>query len=359
MRDHHEGGYGKISIRESFEQSSNIAMAKLVDRHFGLKPDKFLSYVDRFNLSQPLGFQLVGEGKPVVKRPSDKEWSGITLPWMAYGYGLEITPLQTLSLYNAVANKGKMIRPIIVKSAKKADRVKETYATVVLNEKICSDETLSKVQQMLEGVVERGTAQNIKNEHYSIAGKTGTSQILENGRYTKKYITSFAGYFPADNPKYSAIVLIKNPKTWRQYGSNVAAPVFKEVADNIYARDIDIHEPVPADPKMQYGVFPVVQAGNRHDLTLLCNELGISNHPEVEDDWVRAGVSANAITWKNTYHKEQFVPNVMGMTLRDAIYLLEQQGLKVKYKGVGRVTSQSLPVGKKISNGDHITIQLS
>ena len=359
VRDHHEGGYGTISIQESFEQSSNIAMAKLVDKHFGLRPDKFIEYVDHLKLSQPLGFQIVGEGEPRIKRPSDKDWSGITLPWMAYGYGLELTPLQTLALYNAVANDGKMIRPIIVKSAQKADKVKEVYKPVVLEEKICSENTLNKIRLMLEGVVERGTAQNIKNDHYSIAGKTGTAQILENGRYTRKYITSFVGYFPADKPKYSMMVLIKNPKMWYQYGSNVAAPVFKEVADNIYARDIRIHEPLPEEVKMQYGIFPVVQAGNKDDLTLLCNELGVSNHAAVEDEWVRAAVKANSIQWQNTFTKEQFVPNVMGMTLRDAVYLLEQQGLKVRHQGIGRVTKQSLPVGKKISKGEQITIDLS
>ena len=359
VRDHHEGGYGTISIQESFEQSSNIAMAKLVDKHFGLRPDKFIEYVDHLKLSQPLGFQIVGEGEPRIKRPSDKDWSGITLPWMAYGYGLELTPLQTLALYNAVANDGKMIRPIIVKSAQKADKVKEVYKPVVLEEKICSENTLNKIRLMLEGVVERGTAQNIKNDHYSIAGKTGTAQILENGRYTRKYITSFVGYFPADKPKYSMMVLIKNPKMWYQYGSNVAAPVFKEVADNIYARDIRIHEPLPEEVKMQFGIFPVVQAGNKDDLTLLCNELGVSNHAAVEDEWVRATVKANSIQWQNTFTKEQFVPNVMGMTLRDAVYLLEQQGLKVRHQGIGRVTKQSLPVGKKISKGEQITIDLS
>lgn len=359
VRDHHEGGYGIITIKEAFEKSSNIAMAKLVDKHFGLKPEKFLEYVDDLKLSQPLGFQLYGEGKPKIIHPEDKEWSGITLPWMAYGYGLELTPLQMLALYNAVGNNGKMIRPIIVKSAKKADQVKEVYETVVLNEKICSDETLSKIQLMLEGVVERGTANNIKNDHYSIAGKTGTSQILENGLYTRKYITSFAGYFPADNPKYSAIVLIKNPKGSKQYGSNVAAPVFKEVADNIYARDIQMHEALSKNVEPQYGFFPVVQAGYRNDLTLLCNELGISNHSDIDDNWVRASIKSNSLQWKTTYHKENFVPNVMGMTLRDAIYLLEKRGLIVNYKGFGRVKNQSLTIGKKINKGDRILIELS
>ena len=358
VRDHQEGGYGMITIKEAFEKSSNVAMAKLVDKHFGTNPEKFLQYIDELKMSRPLGFQLIGEGVPRIKRPSDSDWSGITLPWMSYGYGLEMTPLQVLSLYNAVANNGKMIRPILVKSARKADKVMETYHTVVLNEKICSTNTLAKLQIMLEGVVERGTAQNIKNAHYKIAGKTGTAQILENGKYTHKYIASFAGYFPAKNPKYSAVIVIRNPKGFSQYGSNVAAPIFKEIADKIYARDIQMHEAMAMDKTSEYGVFPVVRAGNLFDLTILCNELGISNYPDSEDEWVRASIDANSLRWKTNKNKEHLMPNVEGMTLRDAIYLLEKEGLSVHFKGKGRVKKQSKVVGRKVRKGEQIIIEL-
>jgi len=358
VRDHHEGGYGTITIKEAFEKSSNVAMAKLVDQHFGTNPEKFLHYIDGLKMSTPLGFQLVGEGVPRIKRPNDSDWSGITLPWMAYGYGLEMTPLQILSLYNAVANNGKMIRPILAKSARKADKVMETYHTTVLNEKICSTSTLAKLQIMLEGVVERGTAMNIKNAHYKIAGKTGTAQILEKGRYAKKYTTSFAGYFPAKNPKYSAIIVVRNPKGFSQYGSNVAAPVFKEIADNIYARDIQMHDAMVMDKPGEYGIFPTVRAGNRSDLTMLCNELGISNHTDAEDEWVRASINANSLKWKTNKNKENLVPNVQGMTLRDAIYLLENEGLSVGFKGKGRVKKQSIIAGRKVKKGEQITIEL-
>lgn len=359
VRDHHDGGYGKITIKDAFEVSSNVAMAKLADKHFGLQPERFLHYIDQLRLSQPLGFQLVGEGVPKIKRPTDTDWSGITLPWMAYGYGLELTPLHTLALYNAIANGGKMIRPILVKSASKADKVKEVYQSTVLNEKICSTQTLAELQLMLEGVVENGTAMNIKNSHYKIAGKTGTAQILENGRYTHKYITSFAGYFPANNPKYSMMILIKNPKGWRQYGSNVAAPVFKEIADNIYARNLGMHQQLSRVSKPQDGVFPLVRGGNRQDLTLICNELGISNHTDADEDWVRASINANSLKWKSNKNIENLVPNVKDMTLRDAIFLLENAGLKVKFEGIGRVKNQSLNAGTRIKKGDNIKITLS
>ncbi len=359
VRDDHHGGFGTITVQQAFELSSNIAMAKLVEEHFGLKPQRFLEYVDRFHLSKPLGFQMIGEGRPKVVRPEDRGWSGISLPWMAYGYGLEMTPLQVLAFYNAVANDGKMIRPIIVKEARKADKVKKSYETSILSQKICSKTTLKKVRTMLEGVVTRGTANNIKNAHYKIAGKTGTAQLLEKGRYTKRYITSFAGYFPADKPKYSAIVIIRNPKGARQYGSSVAAPVFKEIADNLYARDIRMHRPMPERFTAAYGVFPVIQAGKHEELKYICDELGVAHNGADTWDWVRAARNGNAVRWSSNQHEQGKVPNVVGMTLRDALYLLENAGLRVRYEGSGRVSRQSFAPGEKVVEDKRILITLS
>jgi len=359
VRDHEKGGYGTITIKEAFEKSSNVAMAKLVDKHFRSQPERFLQHIDNIGISQPLGVQIKGEGIPKIKRPNDKGWSGITLPWMAYGYGLEITPLQTLAMYNAVANGGKMIRPLIVKKVKRADKTIKHYKPTVLNEQIASNETLGKLRVMLEGVVERGTAMNISNAHYKIAGKTGTAQILEDGRYTRKYITSFVGYFPADNPKYSAIVLIRNPKGWRQYGSNVAAPVFKEIADNIYSRDIEMHAPMSDEFIAEPGVFPVIRSGFKDELKFLCNELGVSNHNATEDEWVKTQIYGNAVKWVSNEPKENLIPDVKGMTLRDALYVLESCGLDVKIKGTGRVEEQSQPAGRRALKGSEIVIKLS
>ncbi len=358
VRDHEAGGYGTITIREAFEKSSNVAMAKLVDENFGLKPEKYLDYVDDLKLSQPLGIQIKGEGVPKITRPQDKDWSGITLPWMAYGYGFEITPLQTLSVYNAVANNGRLIRPLLVKRVRRADKIIDTFEPAVLNRKICSDETLTKLQEMLEGVVERGTAMNIKNDHYKIAGKTGTAQVLESGRYTRKYITSFAGYFPADAPKYSAIVVIKNPKGWRQYGSNVAAPVFKEIADNIYARDIDLHESEVL-AEVDDDLFPLIRGGVQEELKIICNELQIPNIGMEETEWVKTEISGDTIQWKEFEMAETLVPDVTGMTLRDALYLLEKHGLRVQFNGYGRVKNQSIRPGSRFKKGNEIKITLS
>jgi cell division protein FtsI (penicillin-binding protein 3) len=360
VKDHEEGGLGKVSVEEAFIHSSNVAMAKLADKHFGVRPQKFVDYIDKLKLSKPLGIQLTGEPYPKIKRPGEKGWSGISLPWMAYGYGFEITPLHTLALYNAVANDGEMIKPIFVKSIRRADEEEEEFQTQVLNSKICSGETLDKLHLLLEGVVERGTAKNIKGTHYRIAGKTGTAQILENGHYAKKYITSFVGYFPAHEPKYSAIVLIKNPRGWYQYGSSVAAPVFKEIADNIYARDINLHKPMQEGKfaRLEDDVLPVIRAGNQQELTMLCNEMGISNHSGTEEEWVRTSRSGNAVTWKKATNGKDQVPDVTGMTFRDALYLLEKSGLRVFYEGKGRVVQQSLTPGAHVRNGDRIYVKL-
>jgi cell division protein FtsI (penicillin-binding protein 3) len=358
VRDHEAGGLGTVTVQQAFEHSSNVAMAKLADKYFGLKPQKFIDYIDKLSLSKPIGIQITGEPYPKIKRPGEKGWSGISLPWMAYGYGLEITPLHTLTLYNAVANDGKMIKPVFVKAIKRADDVEEEYETEVISSKICSGKTLDQLKLLLEGVVQNGTANNIKGAHYKIAGKTGTAQILENGHYAKKYITSFVGYFPAHAPKYSAIVLIKNPRGWYQYGSSVAAPVFKEIADNIYARDINLHSPMEKK-RVVDDMLPVIRAGQQEELTMLCNELGVSNHSKTEDEWVRAARNGNAVSWKKNASGQNLVPDVTGMSFRDAIYLLEMSGLRVFYEGKGRVAEQSLTPGTRISRGSRIFIRLS
>ena len=356
IKDDEKDGYGKITVEEAFEVSSNIAMAKLADKYFGLKPQLFYNSIEKTGLASPLGFQIVGEGQPKVKKPED--WSGITLPWMAHGYGLELTPLHTLSLFNAVANNGVMVKPYIVKGIRKADKIIQEFEPIITNKAICSPATLSKLRLLLEGVVETGTAKNINNAQYKIAGKTGTAVTLKNGRYQKAYMTSFAGYFPANNPEYSCIVIIENPKGVWQYGSSVAAPVFKEIADKIYAEDIEMHMALEKEYNPEYGIFPVIRSGYKADLQYICNNLGISNHSGGDSDWVKTKVDDNAVEWRNNAVDVGVTPDVLGMTLRDAIYVLESCGYNVSMKGAGRVTKQSVMPGRKIVKGNKIIIEL-
>lgn len=358
MRDHKPGGYGTISVREAFEISSNIAISKLIYSQFGSDPQNFIDYINSFGLSQPLGFQMMGEGTPKIKNPSDKSWSGITLPWMSIGYEVELTPLQILAFYNAIANEGKFIRPIIVKSISQADNEITHFETEILKRKICSSKTLKEVKSLLEGVVENGTAKNIRNDYYKIAGKTGTAQKIVNGRYTKQYSTSFVGYFPADRPRYSCIILIDSPKGFRQYGSNVAAPAFKEIADKIYSLDLELHERFVAKDNPSEVVFPVIKAGYREDLERICKVLGIPNESATTEDWVKAQRKDNAVLWTTDEIAPEIIPDLSGMTLRDAIFLLENYGLSVSHQGQGRVVSQSVSPGKKMVKGGSISLKL-
>ncbi|MCX8491042.1 MAG: penicillin-binding transpeptidase domain-containing protein, partial [Cyclobacteriaceae bacterium] len=197
------------------------------------------------------------------------------------------------------------------------------------------------------------------NSYYRIAGKTGTAQILKDGKYEKRYATSFVGYFPAHAPKYSAIVLVKNPRGIYQYGNSVAGPVFKDIADNIYSRDINLHTAMEKAKMPEPGVFPTIRAGKQDELTMLANELGVSNHTATEEEWIKTSKNGNAIVWKKNAIVRDHVPDVMGMTFRDAIYLLEKTGLRVSYEGKGRVSDQSISPGTRISKGARIYLRLS
>jgi len=359
MRDHKRGGYGKISVAEAFSKSSNIGVSRLVNEHFGLKPDQFVTYLDQMGLTESLEFHMKGAGAPYVKDPSDPTWSGVTLPWMSIGYELKLTPLHTLTFYNAIANGGTMVKPIIVKRISKAGETWKQFQPEVIRESVCTEATLEKMKKLLELVVKRGTASNISDSDYKIAGKTGTAQKVKvGGGYEKAYYTSFAGYFPSDAPKYSCIVVIDKPKGYNQYGSDVAAPVFKEIADNIYSRDSDMHQVFDPTYNAEIGVFPVIRSGNLQDLQLICNELGVSNHTGTDVDWVIAKRNYNSVKWLENEIVTNQVPNVIGMTLRDALPLLENHGLVVAFKGNGRITKQSLPVGTEVKNGAKIVLYL-
>lgn len=361
MRDAKHGGYGKITVREAFEKSSNVGISKMVHDHFGHQPHRFLEYVSRVKLNGPLGFQLIGEGVPYFKNPADKNWYGTTLPWMSIGYELKITPLQTLALYNAVANGGKLVKPMIVQQVSKGNSLEKSYRTEILEKNIASKKSLSHLQSLLKGVVANGTAKNIHNESYDIAGKTGTAQKLENGRYTQKYYTSFVGYFPADRPKYSAIVVIDSPKGFNAYGGDISAPVFREIADKIFAQDLHIQEKSMTKKKPQQidrEEFPFIQAGNVEELQMICNSMGISNHYDGSETWVKTKIANRSIQWVSNAVEKPVVPDVSGMTLRDALYLLENKGLRVQHSGKGRVSHQSLASGSRFESDQVIKLTL-
>jgi cell division protein FtsI (penicillin-binding protein 3) len=361
MRDAKNGGYGILTVREAFEKSSNVGISKLVDEHFGHQPQRYIDYIESAGLDQPLGFQLKGEGLPYFKHPSDKNWYGTTLPWMSIGYELKMTPLQTLSFYNAVANGGDLIKPMLVQQISRGNTIGRKFRTETLKRSIASNKTIKQLQELLRGVVDNGTAGNIASKTYAIAGKTGTAQKLENGRYTQKYYTSFVGYFPANQPKYSAIVIIDSPKGFNAYGGDVCAPVFKEIADKIYAQDTNLQlkeKQKNTVQKVNNREFPYIKAGKADELQMICNSMGISNHYAGSETWVRSSISNKSIEWVSNAVGKSLVPDVTGMTLRDAIYILENKGLRVEFSGSGRVSSQSLSKGTPYKKDQIIKLSL-
>ncbi|WP_072144722.1 penicillin-binding protein [Hymenobacter sp. AT01-02] len=352
---------GRISIKQVFEKSSNIGVAVLVDRQFSRNPDRYTDYLKRFGLDKPLGFQMAGEARPYIKDPQDRSWSRTSLTTMCIGYELKLAPLQTLAFYNAVANNGVKVQPMIVKEIKQADNVLEHFEPQVLNPKICSDETLEKVRSMMEGVVSEGTARGIRSNDYLIAGKTGTAWKFKNGAYTKMYSTSFCGYFPADQPKYSCIVVVDSPKRGGWSGAEVAAPVFKEVADKAMARDAASLRPLLARAPKARSRVPQVQAGMQDELSLVFTQLGVGHEGATEgDDWVRtaSGAEAEKLSLKPLAVRPGRVPNVQGLTLRDALFLLENRGLRVRSFGTGRVKTQSVAAGSAVRRGATVLLQL-
>ena len=364
MRDsnHRDGGHGEITLSEVFEVSSNVGSALAVKSTFEEKPQAFLDALQRIGVHQPTGIHYVGEGTPKVKTSTkDPAWTGISLTQMAIGYELTLTPLQTLALYNAVANNGKMMRPQLVCELRANGQTEKTYKPFVTNPRICNQATLNACQSMMKDVCDpekQGTAKRLfADSPYAVAGKTGTARIAENGKYQQgRYRASFAGYFPADNPQYSCIVVIADTKSGSYYGSTIAAPVFREVADLIYATDPSFHT-LEHGPLAETRAIPASKDGAWPDLKTLYDELGIAYNAEATGDWVTVKSGTESAELFAREIPEQGVPDVRGMGLRDALYLLENAGLRVKYDGIGTVKSQSIEPGTPLRT-ELTTIQL-
>lgn len=328
VRDSHEGGHGKISLARGFEVSSNTVMVQAVYNNYKNNPSQFVNHINAIGLNKKLGLEFKGEGTPLIPQPSDKNWSNISLPWMAFGYGVSVTPFQTLTFYNAVANNGKMVKPQLVSEIKQWDKTIKKYNTVVLNPKICSTETIAKLKAVLQNVVKKGTGKGLYSKDFSMAGKTGTAAVnyAKNGGSGKYYASSFVGYFPADQPKYSCIVVVHKPSTVNNnyYGADVAGPVFKRIAQKIFTDAPSTNE---------------IHNINKKIL-------------KQENDYA----SYYAKTQKE--HKP-IIPNVKGMAGMDAVALFGNLGVKVKIIGVGKVKKQSIQAGEALDKNATITLELS
>jgi cell division protein FtsI (penicillin-binding protein 3) len=361
MNDSHRGGYGTLSVKEVFEKSSNVGISKIIFDNYRDDPRRYVDRLYSMNLKEPLGLEIKGEKPPFIKYPGEKTWSGVTLPWMSIGYEIQQTPLQVLTFYNAVANNGKMVKPMFVESIQHHGEVIKEIKPTVLNPSICSLETIEKVHELLVGVVERGTARNIKSDRYQIAGKTGTAQISnEKTSYSdKKHQASFVGYFPADRPLYSCIVVVNAPSNNVYYANVVAGSVFKEIADRVYAQSY--RNP---DVETEYAVQlaqhqPYSKGGRKEDLLTVFTEVGVMvKGQELNAKWISASAQEHEVSLKMKSFPEGIVPNVRGMGAKDAVMILENMGLKVSLKGVGAVREQSMTAGQSFKKGSTIYLRL-
>ncbi|TDY13974.1 cell division protein FtsI (penicillin-binding protein 3) [Meridianimaribacter flavus] len=329
VRDSKRGGYGKISIGKAFEVSSNTGIVSAIDQHYRSNPKKFVERLYQMNLNQKLDLPILGEGEPIIPHPDNKKrWSGIALQWMAYGYGVSFTPLQTLTFYNAIANNGEMVKPQFLKEVKEFDETIVPFKKEIINPRICSQETVSKVKQLLKNVVdkEHGTGHKLYSPNFSMAGKTGTCQKDYANKDKLNYISSFAGFFPAENPKYSCIVVIHEPdKSVGYYGADVSGPVFKKIAQKIYT-DTPLVDEVET--------LELVDAKTKSDF----------------DTYFELAQKYKTI-----------MPDVVGMSAMDALALLENMDVEVKVKlnGSGIIKKQSVDKSIKLKKNQVIVLEAS
>ncbi len=325
VRDSKKGGYGKISLARGFEVSSNTVLVQAVYDNYKDDPKAFVNHISDFGLDKPLGVSIIGEGKPYIPHPDDKRWSKLSLPWMGFGYGVSMTPLQTLAFYNAVANNGEMVRPLFVKDIKEWNKTIKHFDKEVINPQICSQETIDKVKGVMENVVKRGTGSKLYSPNFSMAGKTGTAQVNYGGGKGDEmyYSSSFVGYFPADEPQYSCIVVIHKPSTRKgYYGADVSGPVFKRIAQKIFTD-------VPS-----------------------------TNQIKKLDEQIDGQEQLYASYYEKAQKTEDKMPNLAGMSGMDAVALLGNMGVKVQVSGIGKVKKQSVPPGQLLKKNQTIILEL-
>jgi len=360
MEDSGEG-MGEITVQRAFEASSNVGISQIVNESYKKKPEQFVDRLYEMGLNRKLGIEIRGEGKPEIKYTDSELWSGLSLPWMSIGYEVRMTPLQILAFYNAVANNGKMVKPIFVEEMRSHGKMVKRFDTEVLNNHICSRETLGQVRNMLEGVVNSGTARNLANSHYKIAGKTGTAQLALNkeGYTNALYMASFVGYFPANNPKYSCIVVVNARSKQIYYGNLVAGPIFREITDRIYVREYEMQDNrvTHADETIQ---APYSKSGSEDALASTFEYLDLPlQQTEGEATWVSTRSTTEGVVLSSRLMSGEVVPNVVDMGLKDALYLLESKGLKVVVDGRGTIRKQSVQAGSRIVKGAVVTLNMS
>lgn len=364
MTDHNmnKGGYHEITVEKAIWNSSNIGVAKAILKGYEKNPEKYWEGLNRIGMMADLRLEIPGAGRAKIRRPDDKSnpWSKTTLPWMSFGYETQIPPIYTLTFFNAIANGGKMVRPLFTKEIMNNGKTVQSFSTEVIKPAICSSHTLAQIQSMLLGVVEKGTGKAVHSDAVRIAGKTGTAQIASGGRYrTSGHQVAFCGYFPADDPKYSCIVVIRRPRIGYPSGGSMSGGVVKSIAEKIYANHISLDLDTMQVDSMAV-LLPRVKNGEAQATEAVLDELNISmDEDSLHTHWASASQEEmDKIKMKDVAVREGLVPNVIGMGAKDAVYLLEQEGLRVSMTGIGRVVSQSIQPGRKLTKGQSISITL-
>ena len=353
-------GYGKISLKEAFELSSNV-IAPTIDSVYKNDPHQFISRLEKFGLTDSIGISIAGEPNPKVSCPGSRQWSGISIPYMSIGYELEQTPLQTLNLYNSVANNGRMMKPQFVQGIMNSGKVVKTFDPIVLDERICSQSTIEKVKSCLVGVMENGTGKDLKSVMFKIAGKTGTVKLLDASgeflnRSQSEYQASFCGFFPADKPLYSCIVIIYKPKK-NIYGAKVSGTVFAAVANKVFASNLKYHDAINETHDKSENL-PPIKAGRKADASNVLAELGYEHNITNSGPWIAEVRPSKKINLIPRKVMEMKVPNVRGMTAKDAVYILEDMGMVVEISGYGKVIYQSISEGADLEKGRLIKLTL-
>lgn len=367
MKDHnwHRGGYGKINVTRILEVSSNVGVSYLIDKYYKDDPQKYVDGLKRMSIDQPLHLQIPGEGKPNIKGPKERYFAKTTLPWMSIGYETQLPPLNTLTFYNAIANNGVMVRPKFVKAAVKDGEVVKEYPTEIINPKICSDHTLTQIREILRKVVSEGLAKPAGSKQFSVSGKTGTAQISQGAAGYKAgrthYLVSFCGYFPSEAPKYSCIVAIQKSGLPAS-GGLMAGSVFSKIAERVYAKNLrfDLSNAIDSTTN----VIPPVKAGDLSEASYVLNSLNVPVQGDATAEqksgsiWGHTQAAPSAVILQSQEMPTKTVPSVIGMGAKDAVYLLEKEGLKVRISGVGRVKRQSIAGGSRVVKGQTILLTM-
>lgn len=368
MRDSHLG-LGSMTIRDAYAHSSNAAMAKLAFQHYSKDPEKYVNHLKKLHLDERTGIDIAGERRGRILQPKDKDWSGTTLPWMATGYGVMITPVHTCMIYNAIANGGTLYKPYLVSEIRQYGKTVKKIAPTVLEEHIASPEAIKQLQACTREVVLTGTGKHIKSPFYGISGKTGTAQVndlIKGKKYGYKdgvYQGSFVGYFPNENPRYTICVVIRTkPHSGAYYGGTLAAPVFRMISDKIFSTGMGSWRgPLDSISTANKHMMPGKGATVAQYETIL-SQLGIpaaNSAGRVSNMAFIATDSSRKLSLKEKLVMKGMVPDAAGLGLRDAVYLMEQQGLHVEVRGSGTVQSQSLEAGSRAMRGETINLYMN